>query len=70
MADEQFTLMHHPELKAEHAFPKNPRVLARKESEGWVMGPFPAAKKERDAEQAAQDKAAAAVAKAAEKQEA
>lgn len=70
MAEDKFTLMHHPELKAEHAFPKNPRVLARKESEGWAMGPLPAAKKERDAELAAQEKAEAAAAKAAEKQEA
>lgn len=70
MAVEKFTLMHHPKLKAEHAFPSNKRVLARKEDEGWVIGPLPAAERERNAEERATAKAEAAAAKAAEKQEA
>lgn len=71
MAEEKFTLMHHPDLKAgarEHSFPSNPRVLARKESEGWVIGPDPQVEKDRKAAVAAREKAEAAAAKAADNQ--
>lgn len=63
MADE-FTLMHHPEI-GEHLAPSNPRVLARFEKKGWVIGPAPDAEKERKADEVAQKKAEAAAAKAA-----